>query len=232
LQEKADYEFCAPNSNSTVIDLDVTPIQVPEVEKSRVLIDIKFANRRTYLAFQEEFVTIVKTYYKANTDDLDIHDDISNNRIRVSEKLVKKSDAYKVDKTPNFKNLKETNDESTPTYRKSFGQTLTDEKEAETNRRSATSMPKNACFNCDSNLHGLRDCPEPRNMKKVNKARNEFNRKELRYHDDNDNEYGHLVPGAITDDLRAALGLTASQIPMHGKLILSAISPNFLTNLT
>lgn len=207
-QEK-EHEFCAPNSNSTAIDLDVTPI--PQPESSRMLIDIKFANRRTYLAFQEEFVEIVKKYYKAKTDDLDIHDDMPNNRIRVSEKLVKKSDAFLVDITPNVK----TSEEATPTYRKSFGQTLTGEKEAEGNRKSVTSTPKNSCFNCDNPGHSLRDCPEPRNMRKVNKARNEFNRKELRYHDDNENEYGHLVPGNITDELRAALGLTATQIPMH-----------------
>lgn len=192
--------------------MDATPVPKPtEESESRMLIDIKFANRRTYLAFQEEFVEIVKKYYKAKTDDLNIHDDMPNNRIRVSEKVVKKNDSFLVDATPNMK----TNEESTPTYRKSFGRTLTDEKEAEENRKSVTSTPKNACFNCDNAGHSLRDCPEPRNMKKVNKARNEFNRKELRYHDDNENEYGHIVPGEISDDLRAALGLTATQIPMH-----------------
>ena len=189
----------------------MTPTPQPAEESSnKTLIDIRFANKRTYLAFQEEFIDIVKKYYKSKTDDLDIVDDMANHRIRVSERIVKKSDVFLVDKTPSSKNL-----ESTPSYRKSFGRMLTDEKESEEKRRSTTSTPKNACFNCDKASHSLRDCPEPRNMKKVNKARSEFGRKELRYHDDNDNEYGHLVPGEISDDLRAALGLTATQIPLH-----------------
>lgn len=180
-----------------------------------MLIDIKFQNRKTYLAFQEEFVAIVKNYYKAKIDDLSIVDDMSSNRIRVSEKRVKQSDTFLVDKTPSSKNLKSL-DESTPTYRNSFGRiVLSDDKESDANRKSTTSTPKNACFNCDKGGHNLRDCPEPRNMKKVNKARNEFNRKELRYHDDNENEHGSLVPGVISKDLRAALGLSASQIPLH-----------------
>lgn len=145
---------------------------------------------------------------------MDILDDLSNNRIRVSEKLVKKSDGFLVDNTPSLENLKSTSDDATPTYRKSFGRTVLTG-EIEENRKSATSTPKNACFNCDKATHSLRDCPEPRNMKKVNKARNEFNRKELRYHDDNDNEYGHMIPGQISEELRAALGLTTSQIPLH-----------------
>lgn len=147
---------------------------------------------------------------------MNIHDDMSNNRIRVSEKRVKKTDTFLVDKTPNFKNLKESNDESTPTYRKSFGKTvLTGDKDSVNKERNNASSSKNACFNCDKDTHSLRDCPEPRNMKKVNKARNQFNRKELRYHDDNENEYGNLVPGMISKELRAALGLSETQIPLH-----------------
>lgn len=147
---------------------------------------------------------------------MSIVDDMSSNRIRVSEKRVKQSDTFLIDKTPSSSNLKSLDDEPTPSYRNSFGRiVLTNDKESEAKRKSNTSTPKNACFNCDKGGHNLRDCPEPRNMKKVNKARNEFNRKELRYHDDNENEYGNLVPGVITNDLKAALGLSGSQIPLH-----------------
>lgn len=194
---------------------EINSIGSPEKsENSKVIIDIKFQNRKTYLAFQEEFINLVKNYYKTKIEDMNIHDDISNNRIRVSEKRVKKSDTFLVDKTPNLKNLKESNDESTPTYRMSFGKTvLTNDKENGENNRKSNS--RNTCFNCDKDTHSLRDCPEPRNMKKVNKARNEFSRKELRYHDDNENEFGALVPGVISKELRDALGLTPTQIPLH-----------------
>ena len=186
------------------------------MEGSKVLIDIKFSNKKTYLAFQEEFVSLVKKYYKSKIDDMNISDDMANNRIRVSEKLVKKNDDFLVDKTPNFKNLKSPDDESTPTYRKSTGKMLTDEKDTSTPSRRSGAASRNACFNCDKDNHSLRDCPEPRNMSKVNKARNEFNRRELRYHDDNDNEYANMIPGTISDELKSALGiLSSNQIPLH-----------------
>lgn len=157
----------------------------------------------------------MNSYYKSKLDDMIVHDDIQNNRIRVSEKIVKQSDGFVVDSTPNFENLSEPIVASTPAYRKSFGRTvLTGEKEA-ADRGSITSTPRNACFNCDKATHSLRDCPEPRNMKKVNKARSQFNRKDLRYHDDSENEFGHMIPGQISDDLREALGLSATQIPLH-----------------
>lgn len=201
-------------------DLDTTPIRQPEpepeeeAESSRMLIDIKFHNRRTYLAFQEEFITVIKSYYKTKLDDMDIMDDLGNNRIRVSEKRVKKSDGFLVDSTPNFKNLKSLDDEATPTYRNSFGKSVLTGEIPDV-RKSTTSTPKNACFNCDKETHSLRDCPEPRNMKKVNKARNEYGRRDLRYHDDNENEYGQMVPGVISNELRDALGLNAAQLPLH-----------------
>lgn len=143
---------------------------------------------------------------------MNIVDDLSSKRIRVSEKLVKKSDDYKIDNTPN----KAAGEESTPTYRKSFGATvLCNDKESEVMPRSSQSNSRNVCFNCEKNNHSLRDCPEPRNMKKVNKARNEFNKRELRYHDDAENDSSLNQPGKLSDDLRNALGLGDNQLPMH-----------------
>lgn len=171
-------------------------------------------NRKTYLAFEEEFVELVKNYYKSKIDDMNIHCDMSNNRIRVSEKFVKKSDDFLVDKTPSLKNLKQVSDESTPQYRKSFGRlVLTDEKNTEEKPVSAS---RGSCFNCDKTTHSLRDCPEPRNMKKVNKARNDFskNNSNVRYHEDAENDRT-MVPGQLSDELREALGIKNHQIPTH-----------------
>lgn len=193
------------------VDLDCTPIPEPETfENVKTLIDITFNNKKTYLAFQEEFITIIKSYYKSKLDDLNVHDDHSHNRIRVSEKLVKKKEGFLVDKTPT---MKSTDVEGTPSYSKLRHAMLTDEKIPDVVKKSGNS--RNVCFNCDKDGHSLRDCPEPRNMKKINNARNEFNRRELRYHDDNENEYANMVPGKISDDLRTALGLSSTQIPLH-----------------
>lgn len=143
---------------------------------------------------------------------MNIVDDLSTKRIRVSEKLVKKADDYKIDNTPN----KAAGEESTPTYRKSFGGTvLCNDKKIENTPRSNQSNSRNVCFNCEKTNHSLRDCPEPRNMKKVNKARNEFNKRELRYHDDAENDSSLNQPGKISEDLRNALGLGDTQLPLH-----------------
>ncbi|CRK96198.1 CLUMA_CG009627, isoform A [Clunio marinus] len=204
--------FQQPHEN-IVVDLNSTPIVKDDPKQSKMLIDIKFHNRKTYLAFQEEFIALVKNYYKSKIDDMNIHDDMSNNRIQISEKVVKKSDGFLIDSTPNSKNVKEA--ESTPTYRSSFGKTILTGIKEDSSKKLTNSPSRNICFNCDKENHSLRDCPEPRNMKKVNKARNEFNKRDLRYHNDNDNEYGHLIPGKISDELKTALGLKSNEIPLH-----------------
>ena len=196
--------------------MDVTPTNIvdPEDHQSRMLIDIKFGNRKTYLAFQEEFISLFTKYYSKKIDDLNICDfGIVGQRICVSEKIIKKSDSFLVDTTPNSKNTKPENEESTPTYRKSFGEILLS---GETNKEDKTpkrSKGSSICFNCGKDNHQLRDCPEPRNMRNINKARNDFNKSNHRYHQDAENEYGLVEPGKISDDLRAALGITQTELP-------------------
>ena len=178
-----------------------------------MLIDIKFGNKKTYLAFHEEFITLVTKYYSKKIDDLNICDlGVVGRRICVSEKTIKQSDSFLVDTTPNSKNTKPENEVSTPTYRKSFGEILSGEasEKKDEPRRSRGSC---ICFNCGKDNHQLRDCPEPRNMRNINKARNEFAKSNNRYHQDAVNEYGLCEPGKISDDLRAALGISQTELP-------------------
>ncbi|XP_070496716.1 zinc finger CCHC domain-containing protein 8 homolog isoform X2 [Chironomus tepperi] len=177
----------------------------------KVLIDINFRNKKTYFAFHEEFIEIIKKYYKDKIDDLDISDDASNKRICISEKLVKKSDSFLIDTTPNIDNIKNAA-ESTPRYT-SFSQVILSNIKDQEEEKSVSTNSANKCFNCDKGTHSLRQCPEPKNMIKIRKARNEFNRRELRYHDND--EYADLVPGQLSDDLKSALGLTDNQLPLH-----------------
>uniref|UniRef100_A0A1E1WNL5 PSP proline-rich domain-containing protein n=1 Tax=Pectinophora gossypiella TaxID=13191 RepID=A0A1E1WNL5_PECGO len=69
------------------------------------------------------------------------------------------------------------------------------------------------CFNCDG-AHPLRDCQLPRNNIRINE-----NRKNMvkvgRYHVEDEQKYGHLVPGRISGQLRHALGLKRHELPMH-----------------
>lgn len=41
------------------------------------------------------------------------------------------------------------------------------------------------------------------------------NNKSIRYHLDDDQRFGHMIPGQISKDLRIALGLRDYELPMH-----------------
>lgn len=153
---------------------------------------------------------VVKKYYRSKIDDMDILDDSAHNRLCISEKIVKKSESFLVDTTPKSSNENET----TPRYTSLNTPVLSNLKRPR-EEEPRLSMSSNKCFNCDKDTHGLRDCPEPRNMNKIRRARNDFNRRELRYHDDNDEYSSSLVPGKLSDDLKVALGLSGNQIPLH-----------------
>ncbi|CAD0196968.1 unnamed protein product [Chrysodeixis includens] len=72
-----------------------------------------------------------------------------------------------------------------------------------------------ACFNCDGN-HQLRDCVLPRDHAKIAEKRKTMNSQRVgRYHVEDDQKYGHLIPGRISGALRHALGLKRNELPMH-----------------
>lgn len=73
---------------------------------------------------------------------------------------------------------------------------------------------KSSCFNCEGD-HNLMECREPRNQRKINKAKNEHFRKGQRYHIDLEQKYGKFVPGHISSTLKKALGLSKYDLPCH-----------------
>lgn len=166
---------------------------------------------------------LIKKYYKKRLDDLDINDDAANNRLSVVEKRIKKSDSFMIDVTPS-------DAASTPRYTSLSKNALTNEKqqqveEEESNQRISSA---NKCFNCDKSTHSLRDCPEPRNMTKIRSARNVFNRKEIRYHVDDD-EFSQMTPGKYSDDLKEALGIISNELPLFVyKMRMYGYSPSWL----
>ncbi|CAK1545157.1 unnamed protein product [Leptosia nina] len=70
------------------------------------------------------------------------------------------------------------------------------------------------CFNCDGE-HQLKDCPKPRNHARVAEKRRNMGVKLGRYHVEDDQKYGHLIPGRISGQLRYALGLKRYELPLH-----------------
>ncbi|XP_023934739.1 zinc finger CCHC domain-containing protein 8 [Bicyclus anynana] len=70
------------------------------------------------------------------------------------------------------------------------------------------------CFNCDGE-HPLRDCKLPRNHNKIAASRKNIGPRVGRYHVEDEQKYGHLVPGRISGNLRHALGLMRNELPLH-----------------
>lgn len=167
------------------MDSNTTPV----IEEKRPLIHIKFNDKKLYLMFHEEFLDIINKKLKNRIDDLEIDENMRDKHICISEKVVRKSDRFLVDTTPQ-KSGNTTPNEVTPVYRKTFQNiVLSGEKGNLTDRGlMGGSRAQNICFNCEKNTHTLRDCPEKRNTRKIQKAREEYCRKNDRYHEEFENK--------------------------------------------
>ncbi|KAL9919120.1 zinc finger CCHC domain-containing protein 8 homolog [Glossina fuscipes fuscipes] len=105
-----------------------------------------------------------------------------------------------------------------PSYKRAVKDVLLDE-ETETQRKQSEEKnnmkrPKQggACFNCGATEHGLKDCPVPRNPKRIRTAK-KFITKSERYHVDVEQRFAHLRPGRISDNLREAMCLKRGELP-------------------
>lgn len=71
------------------------------------------------------------------------------------------------------------------------------------------------CFNCGGG-HQLRECPLPRNNAKIAENRRQKGAAKVgRYHIEDDQKYGHLIPGRISGQLRHALCLKRHELPLY-----------------
>ncbi|CAH4037199.1 unnamed protein product [Pieris brassicae] len=70
------------------------------------------------------------------------------------------------------------------------------------------------CFNCDGE-HQLKDCKKPRNHSRIAEKRRNLGVKLGRYHVEDDQKYGHLIPGRISGQLRHALGIKRYELPLY-----------------
>ncbi|XP_053625136.1 zinc finger CCHC domain-containing protein 8 homolog [Plodia interpunctella] len=70
------------------------------------------------------------------------------------------------------------------------------------------------CFNCDGS-HRLLDCPAPKNKARIAENRKNMTTRVGRYHVEDEQKYGHLIPGRISGQLRHALGLKRHELPLH-----------------
>ncbi|XP_053135708.1 zinc finger CCHC domain-containing protein 8 isoform X2 [Hemicordylus capensis] len=83
--------------------------------------------------------------------------------------------------------------------------------------------PKPHCFNCGSEDHQMKDCPQPRNAARISEKRKEFmdacgevgnQNFQQRYHaDEVEERFGRFKPGIISEELQDALGVTDQTLP-------------------
>nr|XP_033810129.1 zinc finger CCHC domain-containing protein 8 isoform X3 [Geotrypetes seraphini] len=83
--------------------------------------------------------------------------------------------------------------------------------------------PKANCFNCGSEEHQLRDCPQPRDLVRISGKRKEFmelcgeagnQSYQQRYHaEEVEERFGRFKPGILSEELRDALDLSENNLP-------------------
>lgn len=102
-----------------------------------------------------------------------------------------------------------------PKYQQIFGQIIALEgQEVQVKEK----RPRPCCFNCCSEDHQLRDCPEPKDMARINEKRKEFshnnNQSNQRYHaEEVEERFAKYKPGIMSQDLLDALGITVNTLP-------------------
>ncbi|XP_076755383.1 zinc finger CCHC domain-containing protein 8 homolog [Xylocopa sonorina] len=120
---------------------------------------------------------------------------------------------FTVDTQPKVKD-----DLDVPTYGKKY-ENVFDKTRLESNINSKGDCPQRlTCFNCLGN-HNLRECTKPRNYAKIDTNRKNFNMKgsskAVRYHLEDNQKFGHIIPGQLSNNLRRALGLRENELPRH-----------------
>ncbi|XP_059405748.1 zinc finger CCHC domain-containing protein 8-like [Carassius carassius] len=102
-----------------------------------------------------------------------------------------------------------------PKYQQIFGQIIALEgQEVQIKEK----RPRPCCFNCCSEDHQLRDCPEPKDMTRINEKRKEFsqnsNQSNQRYHaEEVEERFAKYKPGILSQELLDALGINTKTLP-------------------
>uniref|UniRef100_A0A673GHN6 Zinc finger CCHC domain-containing protein 8-like n=1 Tax=Sinocyclocheilus rhinocerous TaxID=307959 RepID=A0A673GHN6_9TELE len=100
-----------------------------------------------------------------------------------------------------------------PKYQQIFGQIIALE-----GQEVQIKEKRPCCFNCCSEDHQLRDCPEPKDMARINEKRKEFsqnnNQSNQRYHaEEVEERFAKYKPGNLSQELLDALGMNTKTLP-------------------
>lgn len=217
IESDSDCELQDPNISVIVLD-DTIEEKTPEISEdsdklvTEELFKITFNNKDKFELLKDYIKDAVRTCLNERSIKINLLEDkatfcisvIDTNKTEDESNLI-----FSIDTAPATR--LETS--SVPSYRRSVQAVLNDEKKENTDDDCAK-RPKmsSVCFNC-SGSHSLKDCPEPRNHQRINKARKQFMAKTERYHVDIEQRFAHLRPGQMSNELRRALGLQNRELP-------------------
>jgi zinc finger CCHC domain-containing protein 8 len=222
--------------NSSPINLTVNECETQtttesvaeESKESDISISIKFHDDTTADLYKSKFLKFINSFTELQVKHEDsltidvyrdehavvdensvIQDDVKPGSAKKRKKhhsKVKK-ELFIVDATPS-----PTTVQTRPRYTTKF--IINTDKEFQGNDTQQIKQP--SCFNCEE-FHSLRDCPYPKDYTKINMARQSFKSqpKSSRYHLEEDQKFGDLKPGKMSDELRKALGLHKNEAPRH-----------------
>lgn len=210
-----------------LIDEDVTIIESSDKsslsEKNKPILRVMFENTSIARKYRKHvkrlLINLLSSNVKEESNETDLELEIRESDLKDRnwssgdlDGEIDKESLFTVDTIPKLED-----DFDIPTYGQKFRKPLEKPKE-EFNTSKEDCCPKLTCFNCLGN-HNLRDCKEPRNQNNINKNKKDFVSKQsiknLRYHQDLDQKFGHIVPGNISGNLRKALGIKDNELPRH-----------------
>jgi zinc finger CCHC domain-containing protein 8 len=190
--------------------VETIPI-TPTAFIKKPLIYVSFNEKSTFDSHRESFVRFLESKLKTfKNRNCEVKEDSEIYTIEIVDKSINKTSMFMVDKTPTSKKTSV----DIPNYAASSDVLDHNSKESCEKKKMRNQRPANTCFNCDG-PHSLRDCPKPKNMSKINKARGSFNKRAERYHCDIEQKFGHIKPGRPSIGLREALGIENHDIPMY-----------------
>ncbi|KAK9889790.1 hypothetical protein WA026_007167 [Henosepilachna vigintioctopunctata] len=223
--EVVDEIGATPKHEFEVVD-EIGPTPMPElkdIQSDDPIMNISFKNEEIKNCYEHKFVKFLSMFseFEIYSEEL---------CIKVSKKLAMQvTSDNSIHKTPKKRHKKkkakkelfvlDTNpslNDSNAGLRYSNKFSIEDKKpEEESPQKKCVSAQ--TCFNCGEG-HALKDCTLPKDFDKINAARQKFassKNKLTRYHADEDQKYGHLKPGIISENLRNALGLKKNELPSY-----------------
>ncbi|XP_022229752.2 zinc finger CCHC domain-containing protein 8 homolog [Drosophila obscura] len=227
--ELDDSELLPMDTSSTTEQLqtsDDNPFQEPtQSEGDGLVFEVKFHNKVHFASLQQKMLDVLGAAF-AGPRHLDFRTDATElvigaydaGEVQPQSPLspdLDTSDLFMIDTAPAPKLLVS----QVPSYKRANTDVLDEETEARKKLKAAAVnkcvRPKNqsSCFNCGETGHALRDCPQPRNNVRIQRARKRISHRMERYHVDFEQRFGHLRPGKISTKTRHAMGYSRNQLP-------------------